>query len=168
MTAVKTPQRTYTTRIDLPVETRKKAIDLLNKSLAATVDIWTQTKFAHWNVKGQNFYQLHLLFDEIAGELYEYIDLQAERVTTLGGTALGTLRMAAENTPLKEYNVEAVDGSEHLPALADQLAAFAKLAREGIATADDLDDADTADLYTEISRKVDMRLWFLDAHMQKR
>jgi starvation-inducible DNA-binding protein len=168
MTAVKTPQRTYTTRIDLPADARTKAIELLNKSLAATVDIWTQTKYAHWNVKGHNFYQLHLLFDEIAGELYEYIDLQAERVTTLGGTAMGTLRMAAQNSPLNEYNVDAVDGNEHLPALADQLATYAKLVRNGIAAADEFEDADTADLYTEISRKVDMRLWFLDAHMQKR
>lgn len=168
MTSTKTAQRTYTTRIDLPADVRQKSIELLNKSLAATVDMWTQTKYAHWNVKGERFYQLHLLFDEIAGELDDYIDLVAERITALGGTAMGTLRMAAQASPLSEYNTDAVDGQEHLVALADHLAAYAKLMRDGIARSDEFDDANTADLFTEISRNVDKRLWFLDAHMQKR
>lgn len=88
----KIASRLYPTRIDIPAEAREKIVVLLNQTLAASLDLKTQTKQAHWNVKGTDFYQLHELFDEIAGELEEYIDMFAERVTALGGYALGTAR----------------------------------------------------------------------------
>lgn len=160
-------QKLYSTRIDIAEEVRIKVIDLLNQSLAATLDLKTQTKQAHWNVKGTDFYQLHELFDEMAGELEEYIDMVAERVTALGGTALGTARIAAEESILPEYPLDAVGGIEHITALADRYGAYAKHLREAIDTTDDLGDADTADLYTEISRTIDKRLWFLEAHLVK-
>ncbi|EKQ69207.1 DNA-binding ferritin-like protein (oxidative damage protectant) [Leptolyngbyaceae cyanobacterium JSC-12] len=156
----------YPTRIDLPADVRAQIIDLLNESLAYTLDLKTQVKQAHWNVKGMDFYQLHELFDELAGELEEYIDLLAERVTTLAGTAMGTARIAAEVSQLPEYPYDITDGKDHIVALADRYAIYAKLLRDGIEKTDDLGDADTADLYTEISRSIDMRLWFLEAHLQ--
>lgn len=157
----------YPTRIDLAAEVRTEVIKLLNQTLAATLDLKTQTKQAHWNVKGMDFYQLHELFDEMAGELEEYVDMVAERVTALAGTALGTARIAASASILPEYPVDAVDGVEHVTALADRYAAYAKHLREAIDTTDNLGDADTADLYTEISRAIDKRLWFLEAHLVK-
>ena len=155
----------YPTRIDLPLDTRQSVVDMLNGTLAATTDLRTQTKQAHWNVKGKDFYQLHLLFDEMAGELEEFADMLAERVTALAGTAMGTVRMAASNSILPEYDFDAVGGMEHVAALADRYAAYAKHLREGIAKADDLGDMDTSDLYTEVSRTIDKRLWFLEAHL---
>ena len=157
----------YSTRIDLAEDIRVKVINLLNQTLAATLDLKTQTKQAHWNVKGPDFYQLHELFDEMAGELEEYVDMVAERVTALGGTALGTARMAAAESILPEYPVDAVAGIEHITALADRYAAYGKHVREAIDTTDELGDADTADMYTEISRTIDQRLWFLEAHLVK-
>lgn len=156
----------HPTRIDLPEEIRSQVIERLNQTLATTLDLKTQVKQAHWNVKGMDFYQLHELFDELAGELEEYIDMFAERVTTLGGVAMGTARMAVESSILPDYPVDIVDGKDHVTALADRYAPYAKLLRDGIGATDDLGDADTADLYTEISRSIDMRLWFLEAHLQ--
>lgn len=160
-------QKLYSTRIDIAEEVRIKVIDLLNKTLAATLDLKTQTKQAHWNVKGTDFYQLHELFDEMAGELEEYVDMVAERVTALGGIALGTARMAASESILAEYPLDAVGGTEHITALADRYGAYAKHVREAIDATDGLGDADTADLYTEVSRTIDKRLWFLEAHLVK-
>ena len=160
-------QKLYSTRIDLSEEVRIKVIELLNKTLAATLDLKTQTKQAHWNVKGTDFYQLHELFDEMAGELEEYVDMIAERVTALGGIALGTARMAASESILAEYPLDAVGGIEHITALADRYGAYAKHVREAIDATDELGDADTADLYTEVSRTIDKRLWFLEAHLVK-
>lgn len=157
----------YPTRIDLAAEVRTEVIKILNKTLAATLDLKTQTKQAHWNVKGMDFYQLHELFDEMATELEEYVDMVAERVTALAGTALGTARIAASESILPEYPLDAVSGVEHVTALADRYAAYAKHLREAIDTTDNLGDADTADLYTEISRTIDKRLWFLEAHLVK-
>ncbi|PSR17797.1 DNA starvation/stationary phase protection protein Dps [filamentous cyanobacterium CCP3] len=155
----------YPTRIDMSAEVRSQVCDVLNQTLAATLDLKTQTKQAHWNVKGMNFYQLHELFDELAGELEGYVDMVAERVTALGGTAMGTARIAAAESILPEYPIDAVEGPEHVTALAERFAAYGKHVREAIDTTDDLGDADTADLYTEISRTIDMRLWFLEAHL---
>ena len=158
--------RLYPTRIDIPADARVQIIVILNQTLAATLDLKTQTKQAHWNVKGTDFYQLHQLFDELAGELEEYIDLVAERITALGGYALGTVRSAASDSILPEYPFDILDGKDHVTALADRFAPYAKHIREAIAKTDELGDADTADLYTEISRTIDKRLWFLEAHLQ--
>ena len=160
-------QKLYSTRNDIAEDVRIKVIDILNQSLAATLDLKTQTKQAHWNVKGTDFYQLHELFDEMAGELEEYVDMVAERVTAFGGTALGTGRVAASGSILPEYPLDAVGGIEHLTALADRYGAYAKHVREAIDLTEDLGDADTADLYTEVSRTIDKRLWFLEAHLVK-
>ena len=158
-------QKMYSTRIDLAEDVRAKVIELLNKTLAATLDLKTQTKQAHWNVKGTDFYQLHELFDEMAGELEEYVDMVAERATALGGTAMGTARIAASESILPEYPLDAVGGIEHITALADRYSAYGKHVREAIDATDELGDADTADMYTEISRTIDKRLWFLEAHL---
>ncbi len=155
----------YSSRIDLTEAVRDKVSTLLNQTLAATLDLKTQTKQAHWNVKGLDFYQLHELFDEMAGELEEYVDMVAERVTALGAIAYGTARVAAASSILPEYPLEIAGGREHVEALAERYAAYAKHAREAIDATDELGDADTADLYTEISRTIDKRLWFLEAHL---
>lgn len=156
----------HPTRIDMPAKLRAQIVDILNQSVAETFDLYSQVKQAHWNVKGQNFYQLHLLFDEIASELLEFVDELAERVTALAGTAMGTVRMAASASSLDEYPSDIQEGLDHIAALSDRLAAYARSVRENIDTTDELGDADTADLYTGISRAVDKRLWFLEAHLQ--
>jgi starvation-inducible DNA-binding protein len=156
----------HPTRIDISADVRAQVIDSLNQSLASTLDLKTQVKQAHWNVKGMDFYQLHELFDELAAELEEFVDLLAERVTALGGLALGTARIAAATSTLPEYPLDILAGKDHVIALADRYAMYGKLVRDGIAQTDDLGDADTADLYTEVSRAIDKRLWFLEAHLQ--
>ncbi len=155
----------YPTRNDLPTDVRKQVVAVLNQTLAATLDLKTQVKQAHWNVKGLDFYQLHELFDEIAGELEEYVDMVAERATALGGTAMGTARIAASVSILPEYPYDAVEGVEHLSALAERFGIYANHLRAAIDETDAMGDKDTADLYTEVSRTIDKRLWFLEAHL---
>ncbi len=159
-------QHLYPTRIDMPTETRSQIVGLLNATLATTLDLKTQVKQAHWNVKGMDFYQLHLLFDEMATELEDYVDTVAERVTALGGLAVGTARTAAADSILPEFPFDILDGKEYVTALADRYAPYAKHLRVAIDKTGELGDADTADLYTEISRTIDKRLWFLEAHLQ--
>jgi starvation-inducible DNA-binding protein len=156
----------YPTRIDVPPEVQVEVIDLLNQTLATSLDLRTQVKQAHWNVKGMQFYQLHQLFDEIATQLDEYIDALAQRVTALGGVAMGTARTAASQSAIPEYPFDNLDGKDHITALAQRMAPYAKAVRVAIDQAFGLGDLDTADLYTEISRKVDKYLWFLEAHLQ--
>lgn len=158
--------RFYPTRIDLSADIRSEAIEILNQTLATTVDLKTQVKQAHWNVKGINFYQLHELFDEIANELEGYIDKFGERIVTLGSEAMGTARIAAQYSTLSEYPFNISDESEHLIALADRFATYARLVRDAAESTTQLGDATTADLYTQVSRVIDGHLWFLEAHLQ--
>jgi len=166
MAATLTPSTLHPTRIDIDENARVSLVALLNRALASLFDLKSQVKQAHWGVKGKDFFQLHELFDQMATELETFVDSIAERATTLGGVALGTARMAIEQSIVPEYPVSALDGSEHLVALADRYAIVARLLRSSIDTATELDDADTADLFTEVSREVDKRLWFLEAHLQ--
>ena len=165
-TQQKTVTKQYPTHIDLAAEKRTALIEMLNQHLADTLDLASQVKQAHWNVKGKDFYQLHLLFDVIAGEVFEFVDLLAERVTMLGGYATGTVRMSAEHSAMDEYPTGAVMGMDHVRALVDRFGVYAGRIRQAIDDSDDIGDPTTADLYTEISRKVDERLWFLEAHIQ--
>jgi starvation-inducible DNA-binding protein len=158
--------RMFSTRIDIPGEQREKLIELLNQHLADTFDLYSQTKQAHWNVKGPQFFQLHELFDTLAESVEDYVDLLAERVTALGGTAMGTARMAAATSRLAEYPLDAITGMQHVQALAERFASYAATSRKAINTANEYGDADTADLFTQISRGIDKHLWFLEAHLQ--
>ena len=156
----------HNTKIDLAKGKREKVIAILNQRLADAADLKSQAKQAHWNVKGMNFIALHELFDSVATELDTHVDDIAERITTLGGTALGTVRTAAQNSSLAEYPLEITDGAAHVDALSTALADFGKKVRADIDTTDELGDADTADLFTGISRAIDKQLWFVEAHLQ--
>lgn len=152
-------------KFDISSSNREKLVDLLNQSLADTADLVSQAKQAHWNVKGMNFWQLHELFDVVYEALEGYVDVIAERVTTLGGTANGTVRMAAANSKLSEFPSDLTSGEKFVSAVRDRLASYAASVRECIDKSEDLDDPTTADLYTEISREVDKQLYFLESHL---
>ncbi len=154
------------TRIDLDPQVRTQVIAVLNQSLANTIDLKTQAKQAHWNVKGANFLQLHELFDQIASQLDGYADTIAERITALGGVALGTARTAVAVSAIAEFPADITDGKDCVVALADRMAVYAKMMRQNIDKTAELGDAGTADLFTGISREVDKALWFLEAHLQ--
>lgn len=156
----------HNTKIDIAKNKREKLIGLLNQRLADASDLKSQAKQAHWNVKGPNFIALHELFDQVSKELDTHVDDIAERVTTLGGTAMGTVRLAAQNSSLDEYPHEISDGTAHVDALSSALADFGKKVRADIDKSEELDDKDTADLFTGISRDVDKLLWFVEAHIQ--
>jgi starvation-inducible DNA-binding protein len=156
----------HETKIDLAKGKREKLVAILNQSLADSIDLVYQAKQAHWNVKGPNFIALHELFDRVATELDTHVDDLAERITTLGGVAMGTVRLSAENSSLAEYPHEISDGTAHVDALSTALSDFGKKARKNIDATDEIGDKDTADLYTGISRNVDKLLWFVEAHNQ--
>ena len=156
----------YKTKIDIPEKTRRNVIVILNERLSDAIDLQSQVKQAHWNVKGPNFIALHELFDKISDAALEHIDDIAERITSLGGTAEGTVAVAAKRSKLKNYPLSITAGKDHLLYLSTQLSVYGKAMRSAITDTDELGDADTADLFTGISRDVDKYLWFIEAHLQ--
>jgi starvation-inducible DNA-binding protein len=156
----------YETENDISKERRSELTALMNRRLADAVDLQMQMKQAHWNVKGPSFIGLHELFDKVARSVESYVDMIAERIVQLGGIAEGTVRVAASRTRLPEYPLAIADGMAHVEGVARALSTFGKEARTTIEEANALDDADTADLFTEISRGIDQWLWFIEAHSQ--
>jgi starvation-inducible DNA-binding protein len=162
------PATPFHTRIDLPATTRGPLVELLNRRLADAVDLQTQCKQAHWNVKGPSFIALHKLFDEVHESVTEYADMLAERIVQLGGVAIGTARAVAARSELAEYPLAATSGEDHVKGLSAALAAFGSRARAAIRDASGLDDDVTVDMCTEIARGVDKLLWFVEAHAPTR
>ena len=156
----------YETENDISKKRRSELNALMNQRLASAVDLQTQMKQAHWNVKGPSFIGLHELFDKVDEAVESYVDMIAERIVQLGGIAEGTARVAAARSQLEEYPLTIGDGTAHVEAVAKALSTFGQEARNTINEADELDDADTADLFTEISRGIDKWLWFVEAHSQ--
>lgn len=159
---------THKTLNNVATNAKKVAIQLLNARLADVLDLKAATKQAHWNVKGPNFIALHELFDKFAGQLDGHADEIAERVTALGGTALGTTQVVGGATTLEAYPTDIYEGTAHLKALIQRYAAFANTVRANIDEADEAGEPDTADIFTAVSRDIDKALWFLEAHIQEK
>jgi starvation-inducible DNA-binding protein len=156
----------YETENDISQKRRLELNALMNQRLADAVDLQLQMKQAHWNVKGPHFIGLHELFDQIDEAVEAYVDLIAERVVQLGGIAEGTVRVAAARSRLEEYPLNIADGTAHVEAVSKALSTFGREARNTINQADELGDADAADIFTEVSRGIDKWLWFVEAHSQ--
>lgn len=154
------------TRNDLPEKLRQQMVELLNEQLAHVIDLGLQAKQAHWNVKGPNFIALHELFDKVAEELEEFTDEIAERAVALGGIAQGTIQTVAKVSKSGAYPIAITSGEAHVDALSDALALFGSSVRTAIDDAAKLGDADTADLFTGVSRGMDKLLWMVEAHAQ--
>ena len=157
----------HETRMSLPEKERIELIALLNKSLAGTTDLQMQLKQAHWNVKGKQFIALHKLFDELAEEIEGHVDVIAERIMSLGGTALGTLQQAAQNTPLRVYPIDIFCADDHINHLTHNFAILGELSRNALVATAELDDMATNDVYIDLVRALDKGLWFIEAHVQK-
>lgn len=153
-------------RASLDGKALEELVALLNQSLADTLDLAYQTKQAHWNVKGPNFYGLHLLFDELHIQLSTTVDDLAERAVTLGGQAIGTIRAAGNASDLQEYPLEAKKSMVHVNALVDRYSDYTHRVRQAIRKAEKLGDQVTAELYTSICGAMDKALWMLTAHQE--
>ena len=153
-------------RNDLPLQKRQEMVSLLNQRLAEVIDVGLQSKQAHWNVKGPNFVGLHELFDRVSEQFGEFSDEIAERAVALGGTACGTIQAISEYSDLPAYPLELSTGKGHVNKMAEALAMIGERVRKAIETATDAGDADTADLFTGVSRGIDKLLWMVEAHSQ--
>jgi starvation-inducible DNA-binding protein len=151
------------TRNSLDSNARSAAISLLNARVADTIDLALAAKQAHWNIRGPSFIGVHEMLDKLRATLDQHVDTMAERVSALGGIARGTRQDAAEST-LPPYPTDIRAIPDHLSALAERIAALGGAVRENIDDADDAGDADTADIFTAVSRDLDKWLWFIEAH----
>jgi starvation-inducible DNA-binding protein len=161
--ATSAPAKLRLTGIALDAENRGACAHELALVLADLSDLYSQCKHAHWNVRGENFYSLHLFFDALADVVQEPIDAIAERIVALGGVAQGTIRQSGAASRVPEFPAAARD---YISELAARFTLVANHVREGIDVCDGAGDAGSADLLTGISRELDKALWMLESHVR--
>ncbi len=162
----RTVDRMYPNRVALSDEVKRNVVGVMQERLAEATDMYSQAKFAHWNVKGDNFYQLHLVFDQVAKVIGDQIDPIAERLTQLGGVANGTVRQSAMSSKIPEYPVETINGMDHVRALADSLGHYCQELREASDKIDDIGDGPTSDFFNQLIIEAEEQLYFLESHLE--
>lgn len=156
----------YKSPSPLSTEARKQLSDTLNARLTDGLDLHSQIKVAHWNIKGPHFAALHPLFETFAVSLATHNDDLAERAVTLGGRALGTVRHVAKTSRLEEYPQETTRDLDHVKLLADRIERYLDGVRESRTLSDKLGDPDTTDMLTGIIIEFEKHAWFLRASIE--
>lgn len=146
---------------------RRQIADTLNACLANGLDLHSQIKVAHWNIKGPQFAALHPLFETFAVSLAMHNDAVAERAVTLGAKAFGTVRHAAQTSTLPEYPQETTRDMEHVQLLAERIEKYLDGARSSRSMGEKLGDTDTVDLLTGIITEFEKHVWFLRASLDE-
>jgi starvation-inducible DNA-binding protein len=156
----------YKSPSHLPEDTRVKVADLLNARLSDGLDLHSQIKVAHWNIKGPQFAALHPLFETFAVSLAAFNDSLAERAVTLGARAYGTARHVAKTSTLPDYPQDTSRVLEHVKLLAERFDKYLDGVRETRSTGEKLGDTDTVDLLTGIVTEFEKNAWFLRASLE--
>ena len=147
----------------LPAETRRAICQALLPVLTDGIDLHSQIKVAHWNIKGPQFAALHPLLDQFATDLQGKNDTLAERVVTLGSLAVGTSRHVAAHSRLQDYPQDVTRDLEHVKLLAERIGAYLAGVRAARAAALEHADDDTVDVLTGIVTMFEKHAWFLHA-----
>ena len=150
----------------LPADVRKKLCDSLRGVLTDGLDLHSQIKVAHWNIKGPQFAALHPLFDTFATDLAVHNDTIAERILTLGGLAVGTARHIAKNSRLPDYPQEITRDLEHVKLLAERIGTYLVGVRATRDLSIDSKDDDTNSVLTDIVTMFEKHAWFLHATLE--
>lgn len=153
----------YKTPSQLPEADRLELVRTLNERLADGLDLHSQIKVAHWNVRGPQFPALHPLFEQFATQLAVHNDAIAERAVTLGGLAIGTARHVARTSRLAEYPPDTTRDLDHVRLLAERFETFLGGVRESRGIAEQRGDTDTVDLLTGVITEFEKNAWFLRA-----
>ncbi len=164
--ATQVNSKMYHNRVALSDEQKQKTVEVMQERLAEALDMYSQAKFAHWNVKGFNFYQLHLVFDSVAETIFPQIDQIAERMTQLGGVANGTVRQSASGSQIPEYDVNLTNGMDHVNALANALGCYCQALREASDKIDEIGDEPTSDFFKQLVVEAEEQLYFLESHLE--
>ncbi|MQA01063.1 MAG: DNA starvation/stationary phase protection protein Dps [Dehalococcoidia bacterium] len=145
---------------------KKTMVDLLNEHVATAGDLASQLKQAHWAIVGENFIALHELFDRQVDLVRGYVDEYAERVRALGGETHGTVRAAARNSRLEEFEGGRVEQDEVVRRLVDRFERYSGMLSESIHGSDEANDLTSQDIFIGVQREIDRHAWFLRSHLE--
>jgi starvation-inducible DNA-binding protein len=150
----------------LPEKARTQIAETLNARLADGLDLHSQIKVAHWNIKGPQFAALHPLFETFAVALATFNDTIAERAVTLGAKAYGTVRHVAKASKLPDYPQETTRDLDHVKLLVERFETYLTGLRESRKVAEENGDTDTEDMLTVVITDFEKNDWFLRASLE--
>jgi starvation-inducible DNA-binding protein len=153
--------------IGIEAKHREGVVGLLSPLLADEYVLYTKTRNYHWNVVGPQFNDLHKFFQEQYEALDDVVDEVAERVTTLGGRAVGTLAEFVQLTRLKEQPARYPEAREMIAdLLADHEAIIRTLRRDLETAAEQHHDVGTNDFLTGLMERHEKMAWMLRAFLE--
>jgi len=145
---------------------RRAVAAALNELLSDGLDLHSQIKVAHWNIKGPGFAALHPLFETFAVGLAAHNDSLAERAVTLGAKAYGTARHVASHSKIPEYPQDTTRDLEHVKLLAERIEQYLVESRAARRIGEEHTDTDTVDLLTTVISEFEKHAWFLRASLE--
>ena len=145
---------------------KEKTQEVLNQTVADLSQAAALVHQTHWYMRGSGFLTLHPKMDEFMDALNEHLDEFAERLITIGGSPVSTLKEFDEKSKI-ELQPATWDKSmsERLHGVLDTYKYLAKLFQEGIDIAESENDAVTVDLYTVALGDVEKTIWMLEAEL---
>ena len=138
--------------------------EILDAQVANFSVLFMKLHHYHWYVKGENFFTLHVKFEELYTEAALHLDVIAERMLSLGKLPTATLKEQLALSSIKEASGEE-SSQEMVKALADDFDTVCNELTEGITAAEDKDDQPTADMFIAIRTSLEKHRWMLEAYL---
>lgn len=139
---------------------------ILNKQIANCAVLYVKLHHYHWYVKGENFYELHAKFEELYDEIADFLDELAERLLTLNGKPLATMRDFLQHATVTEA-AGSEDARQMVQHVANDFATVIEELKQGIQSAEKENDQATADILTGMCKKLEKHHWMLTSFLAR-
>ncbi|MBU1014720.1 MAG: DNA starvation/stationary phase protection protein [Bacteroidetes bacterium] len=136
----------------------------LNELLANYQVYYMNVRGFHWNVKGNNFFELHLKFEELYNNLLIKVDEIAERILTLGEEPLHTYTNYLNISEIKEIKGVS-NGKDGIRIILDAFEILIKKQREILSLAGEAEDEGTNALMSDYIREQEKLVWMYNAYI---
>jgi starvation-inducible DNA-binding protein len=138
--------------------------DKLNTQVANFSVLYMKLHNYHWYVKGENFFTLHVKFEELYTEIALHLDTIAERMLSLRSAPTATLEEQLQLSSIKEAKGNE-NAQDMVKTLANDFNTICSELTEGITLAEDNDDQPTADMFITIRNSLEKHRWMLEAYL---
>lgn len=135
--------------------------DALNPLVADAFALYVKTKNFHWHASGPHYRDYHLLFDEQAAQIFEMIDVLAERVRKLGGLTIHSIGQIAQLQTIKDDNEDYVPAREMVRRLMEDNKSFSAHLRKAHEVCEKYKDVATTSIIEVFIDETERRTWFL-------
>ena len=149
------------------VKTKKEndvLTERLNTQVANFSVLYMKLHNYHWYVKGENFFTLHVKFEELYTEVALHLDTIAERMLSLRSVPTATLEEQLQLSSIKEATGDE-NAQDMVKTLVDDFNTICSQLTKGITLAEDIDDQPTADMFIAIRNSLEKHRWMLEAYL---